>query len=114
MLGGGLGARLALSQVPVLSGALEQVNAGIVSTMHTANERSGERFMRCSEAGDETRRQILFDPQTSGGLLIALPRESAPGLCDTLRDSGYVQATIIGEVIALASEAEPGATVQLD
>jgi selenide,water dikinase len=106
MLSGVLGARLELAQLPLLSGAIEQVDAGIVSTMHAANVRSAEWSMQHPESVDATRLQMLFDPQTSGGLLIALPAERAAALCKALRQHGYVEARVIGEVTALA----PGST----
>jgi len=40
--------------------------------------------------------EIGFDPQTSGGLLIALPRADAPRLVAELRASGVSAATIVG------------------
>jgi len=103
MLSGALGARLELVQLPLLRGAIEQVGAGIVSTMHAANVRSAEWSIQQPQSVDETRLQMLFDPQTSGGLLIALPAARAPALCDALHSEGCVDARIIGEVLALAS-----------
>jgi selenide,water dikinase len=43
---------------------------------------------------------ILFDPQTSGGLLIAVPAPKAPLLLDKLHQAGISEAAIIGEVVA--------------
>ena len=43
--------------------------------------------------------EILFDPQTSGGLLISLAKEEAPALLDQLKASG-LPAEIVGEVLA--------------
>ena len=42
--------------------------------------------------------EVLFDPQTSGGLLIALPKENAPVLEETLRNAG-LPAAIVGEIL---------------
>ena len=42
---------------------------------------------------------ILYDPQTSGGLLIAVPDAEASPLLKKMRDSGIQQAAIIGEII---------------
>jgi selenide,water dikinase len=50
---------------------------------------------------DATRRDtldLLFDPQTSGGLLLAVPRERAAAMLSALRATGDEAAAIIGEV----------------
>ena len=49
----------------------------------------------------------LFDPQTSGGLLIALPGNDAEKLVLQLREGGVEDAAIIGEII----DAHPGRIV---
>jgi len=43
---------------------------------------------------------ILFDPQTSGGLLISLPESKAAELLDKMHKEGVAEAVIIGEVVA--------------
>jgi len=43
---------------------------------------------------------ILFDPQTSGGLLIAVSAEKAPALVKRMRDEDISEAAIIGEIVA--------------
>jgi selenide,water dikinase len=43
---------------------------------------------------------ILFDPQTAGGLFISLAPEQAEELVKKMRDRGMEDATIVGEVLA--------------
>ncbi len=43
---------------------------------------------------------IIFDPQTSGGLLISVPGRKASGLLGRLHEEGIVEAAVIGEVVA--------------
>jgi selenide,water dikinase len=42
---------------------------------------------------------VLFDPQTSGGLLISLPSKEAEALVKRMNDEGIKDAAIIGEVV---------------
>ncbi len=90
-------ARLQLARLPLLSGALLQLRGGIASTMQEANARAGEALRRAGQV-DEARLQMLFDPQTSGGLLIGIAADRAQALRDALHQSAYTQAEIIGEV----------------
>ena len=48
---------------------------------------------------DDARLQMLFDPQTSGGLLIGIAADRAQVLRDALRERNYVHAEIVGEVV---------------
>jgi selenide,water dikinase len=110
MLGGEHGARLQLESLPLLNGAIEQLQAGIVSTMHAANSRSSGEMMQPTGSLHVAHTQILFDPQTSGGLLIALPAARAASLCTALHQHGYASARVIGEVTPLT----PGHTRPVD
>jgi len=48
---------------------------------------------------DSREQELLFDPQTSGGLLLALPGAQADGLVRTLKSAGLDEAARIGEVV---------------
>ncbi len=99
MLGGELGAALELERLPVLEGALAALGAGIFSTMHESNAGTAPLLQREGRV-DEARLQLLFDPQTSGGLLIGVAPGRGAALCDDLQRRGYPQAAVIGEVTA--------------
>jgi selenide,water dikinase len=43
---------------------------------------------------------ILFDPQTAGGLLIVLPESQAETLIGRMHADGIVEASIVGEIIS--------------
>ena len=44
--------------------------------------------------------EILFDPQTSGGLLLSVPEADAPALVDALKKAGVEHASVIAQVSA--------------
>ena len=105
---GHLGAMAAASKVdveiiwddlPLLTGVLECLAEGIASG---AVERNRESSGHCLIAADDVSPSMLdlcFDPQTSGGLLIAIAESAAGDLLGRLHAAGVVEAAIIGKVI---------------
>jgi selenide,water dikinase len=57
---------------------------------------------------DKFQEELLYDPQTSGGLLLALPSDQAGELLKALHEAGVADAAMIGEV----TDAQPGLTVR--
>ena len=96
-------ATIALDHVPLYDGALSLAKAGIRSTLYPANEAAASLSMTLP---DDPRVPLLFDPQTAGGLLAALPRAQAEEIRDVLRAQG-VDAAVIGEI----TEGAPHVTV---
>ena len=85
------------SRIPILSGALECVRAGHIP----GGLKNNRDFAECivdydSEVPDDVR-ALLFDPQTSGGLLISVAQSNATDLAESLQREG-VQAGEIGTV----------------
>jgi selenide,water dikinase len=103
MLAGGMGADLRAEALPVMAGAAEALKAGFCSSLQADNLQLADRKMESGEKAPA----ILFDPQTSGGLLIAIPAGKAGALRDALRQSGYAAAEIIGDVRQLDSVQGP-------
>ena len=91
-----VGAQLRLEAVPVLAGAAALSAAGVRSSLWTSNRDSAaERMIGDLDAPPA---ELLFDPQTAGGLLAAIPNHGAEALVERLNSAGAV-AAIIGEVI---------------
>jgi selenide,water dikinase len=89
---------LDLAALPALPGAVALLGRGIRSTAHPENARA-RRAMRVEPAaGRHPALDLLFDPQTSGGLLLGVPPDRAPALLAALREAGDARAAIIGEV----------------
>ena len=91
--------RLNLETIPVLAGALHTLGTGYTSSLHPHNALSSHYEVNISEVNKSAKYQLLFDPQTSGGLLGAVPAEKASNCLRALRAAGYGQSEIIGEVL---------------
>lgn len=86
--------------LPVLDGALEMAAAGVTTASTRLNRAAGAgKVMAASGALSPALDQILHDPQTSGGLLLALDAERAAEAIARLREHGYARAAVIGRVV---------------
>lgn len=97
--GCGLSFRFFYSDLPILAGTKEYAAQGMVPGGAYCNQDHFGQEIFISAKVPEAERIILFDPQTSGGLLIALPRSNGEKLLGNLQAKGIQEASIIGEVI---------------
>jgi selenide, water dikinase len=98
--GSGVTLRIEESDLPLLPGALECCRDGMIPGGGRRNrEFYGPRIRISDEVASEMA-EIIFDPQTSGGLLIALPRADALPLLAELQADGNTEAAVIGLVVA--------------
>jgi selenide,water dikinase len=95
------------SDLPLLDGAAECVQAGIMSTLYPDNLRSKRAIANLDTASKLDRFPLLFDPQTAGGLLASLPSERATQCLTELQQNGYPRAAIIGRVSPLSASETP-------
>ena len=95
------GAEIDFDSLPLLPGVMAYAEAGIYSG---ANERNST-FVEGQVAFDprlaSAQQAVLYDAQTSGGLLIAIRAEEAEALLSDLHASGVAAARAIGHVTAL-------------
>lgn len=100
----GVGAVVAASRVPLLPETMELLQAGAVSGGTHNNYRFLRDLVSWDPALSREMRLVLCDAQTSGGLLLAVPRERKQRLLAALREAAEVPvAAEIGEIIE-----EPG------
>uniref|UniRef100_A0A7S3Y643 PurM-like C-terminal domain-containing protein n=1 Tax=Heterosigma akashiwo TaxID=2829 RepID=A0A7S3Y643_HETAK len=97
----GVGVELELGALPYMEGALEcHHDLGITSSLYPSNLRQHQRRLTNPQVpGFERLMPLLFDPQTCGGLLAAVPAEKADALVQRLREH-YPEAAVVGTVIS--------------
>ena len=84
------------STMPLLPGAKEYASMGLIPAGAYRNAEHFSKAVEFADSVDETLRDILYDPQTSGGLLFAVPADSADEALQKLRDAG-IDAWCVGE-----------------
>jgi selenide,water dikinase len=87
--------------VPLIDGALELAAAGMLTSGDKTNREYIGEDIEIEAALDVNLIKLLFDPQTAGGMLIAISADRADGLLERLREN-YPRARKIARVL------EPG------
>lgn len=108
-----LAAHLSLGQIPLLPGAQAAARAGLLSSLHEANQRVLRWVAASDSALLSPRWPLLVDPQTAGGLLAMLPAEDAQVCVSALRSAGYPGAVIIGRV-SVGADAREGLPISIE
>jgi selenide,water dikinase len=93
--GDACGVRLRGRELPLLPGAEEAAAMGLVPEGARRNRDGRLRCVRNAAQVPPVLLDLLFDPQTSGGLLAALPAAAAPEALAALREAG-AQGWIVG------------------
>ena len=85
-----------------LEGAMEAIRLGCIPGGLAANREFAECIVETSAdcAVTDEMRTLLFDPQTAGGLLLAVAPQQAEALVETLQRAGYVETRRVGAVLA--------------
>jgi selenide,water dikinase len=99
LLGSRLTATLHFDAIPMLPEAIDLAAAGILSGGSQRNIEAARGFVDTGNL-DDARRAVLFDAQTSGGLLIAVAPDRSARLLELLEDRGVEDAARIGTVKA--------------
>jgi selenide,water dikinase len=97
--------RFVFARLPVHAEVYRLLKAGVTTGCTVANEENVAAVLTDRAGLDRLQREVLFDPQTSGGLLLAVPPESAEALLAALLASGHAAAEV-GEVLAGAPAIE--------
>ena len=93
---------LEIGAIAVLLGAQETIQTGILSSLHPQNLQVASSIRNLSQVSSHPLYPLLFDPQTSGGLLATVPVEEAIACLETLHTAGYLESRIVGKVMPLS------------
>jgi selenide,water dikinase len=99
VFGSGTSVQVESGQVPVIAEAVEFASMGLIPAGAYKNKEFREAMIAFAENVPRALQDVLFDPQTSGGLLISVSEIHAAALVAALKDGGIDDAAQIGEII---------------
>ena len=88
-------------KIPIIPEAFNYAAMGLVPAGAYKNREFREAMVDTSPSVKQAVLDILCDPQTSGGLLICVDRESAGDLVNELKKKGISNCAVIGEVVSV-------------
>ena len=102
MMDGKLSCRIFADQIPVIKEALDYADEFLLTAAGQKNRNHVGEFVSFENVSFAME-EVLFDPQTSGGLLIAVESQQAEALFEELKQAGH-PAAIVGEIIPKAEK----------
>jgi selenide,water dikinase len=97
--GSQVGARIEFARLPLHPGAWQLAREGIVTGAAGRNWASYGVDVTIAGHVDKVARDLLTDPQTSGGLLVACAQEAVDEVLAVFRDDGFARATVFGQIV---------------
>lgn len=97
-----------VNDLPVLKGAEKAIGENYLTRGDKSNREYTKDSVISSGSIDIMKEHLLYDPQTSGGLLISVPEKNAEALLADLHNNGDVSSAIIGEVLDSSEDLKPG------
>lgn len=102
--GNGFGMIIQAAKVPFFPEAKVYATQGMVPGGTYRNKEFFSKWIEFASSISPYVLDILFDPQTSGGLLISVPNQKADDLLTRLHERNVHEAAIIGEIVAEPKE----------
>ena len=99
-----VGLKIRASSVPIFAEAVEFARMGMIPGGTYRNKEFRSRMVKVTDGLPDYMLDILFDPQTSGGLFISVSTPKADILLSGLHKAGVLEAAIVGEVVAQPRE----------
>jgi selenide,water dikinase len=87
-----------LDDLPVMREALDMYKKGMTTGVNPLNQQMVAEYLSFERTVPGWHQEIVYDPQTSGGLLVAVPQDQGGRVLESLKNAGMFQARIIGQV----------------
>ena len=98
--GSGVQVELDYSRLPFYPNALKMYQQGETTGSNKANRKLADGLWKMVQSRSLEEEELLFDPQTSGGLLLSLPAAQADELLAALKQAGVETAARVGQVVS--------------
>jgi len=96
--GSGVCLEIKIEELPIMDEALAVYRKGMTTGVNTYNRKMVMNHLRIETDVPPWHQEIIFDPQTSGGLFVAVPEIQGENLVRALNDQGVTASKIIGSV----------------
>ena len=96
--GSDLSFNIKLNEIPIMSEALEMYERGVTTGVNKTNRKLVENDWNFEEGIAKVQQELMLDPQTSGGLLVAVPEAQTKSILKSLLDAGVTSSKIVGSV----------------
>jgi selenide,water dikinase len=90
------------TKVPMIPEALQFAHMGLIPEGMYANWEFRASMVNAGSIDEDTM-SVLYDPQTSGGLLICVPEDKTAAMVAKLHEKGVTDAVVMGRVIEPSS-----------
>ena len=107
----GLTAEIDITSLPVFAVAAECLEKEIIPGAIERNQEYSMAWVIADDSDGAAPLPILYDPQTSGGLLIALPGDKAEAFVRTMNERGHTSTAVIGNITRKSESSLEGKVV---
>ena len=94
--GSGVRIEFFMDRLPIMGESLEMYRIGVTTGVNKHNRELVGKVTRFEKDFPDWHREIVYDPQTSGGLLVSLPHSQGENLANALRRAGVEEAGLVG------------------
>jgi len=107
-------AEIDMSKLPVFAVATECLEENILSGAIEGNQEYSMPWVKVKDLSGEKNLPILYDPQTSGGLLISLPEDDAKAFLEEMHQLGHSATAVIGRVLEKGKDKPEGEVIVIN